>query len=182
MILLCTMAFILLIVQRLGEMLIAKRNERWMKDRGGIEFGKNQYIYIVMLHVAFLLALAIETVLRSFTLSWFWTVMLTVFLIAQLLRVWTIRSLGRYWNTKIIVLPDADVVAKGPYRYIRHPNYIIVALEIVSLPLIFSSYLTAIVFTILNAVLLLKFRIPAEEKALTEVTNYADVFTDPKSN
>ncbi|MFP3360072.1 isoprenylcysteine carboxylmethyltransferase family protein, partial [Planococcus sp. SIMBA_143] len=89
-----------------------------------------------------------------------WTIMLGIFVLAQFLRFWTIKSLGRFWNTKIIVLPDANVVKKGPYRYIKHPNYVIVALEIISLPLIFSSYITAIVFTLLNGILLLKVRIP----------------------
>ncbi|TKD69899.1 isoprenylcysteine carboxyl methyltransferase family protein [Pseudalkalibacillus hwajinpoensis] len=182
MVVLFTAVFVLLIVQRVGELILARKNEKWMKDRGAIECGEDHYKYIVMLHIGFLLAVAVETALRGFTLSLIWTVMLGIFLLAQLLRVWTIRSLGKFWNTKIIVLPKASVVAKGPYRFLRHPNYVIVALEILSLPLIFSSYWTAIVFTFLNAGLLLKVRIPAEEKALKEVTNYTDVFTEPTKN
>ncbi|MGA9290590.1 MAG: isoprenylcysteine carboxylmethyltransferase family protein [Anaerobacillus sp.] len=177
-----TVVFFFLVVQRIAELRLARKNEKWMKDRGGIEKGNEHYKYIVMLHVAFLVAVATETAIRGFTLSMIWIYMLGVFLLAQLLRVWTIRSLGRFWNTKIIVLPEAEVVAKGPYRFIRHPNYFIVALEIVTLPLIFSSYLTAILFTILNAALLLRIRIPAEEQALKEATNYSAVFMDTNKN
>lgn len=182
MVVLFTVVFIFLIGQRVGELILARKNEKWMKERGAIESGEDHYKYIVMLHIGFLIAVAVETVLRGFTLSFIWAVMLGVFLVAQMLRIWTIRSLGKFWNTKIIVLPKANVVAKGPYRYIRHPNYVIVALEILTLPLIFSSYWTAIVFTLLNAGLLLKVRIPAEEKALNEVTNYTEVFTEPTKN
>lgn len=171
-----TGVFILLVFQRLIEVYIAKKNEKWMKEQGAREVGRNHYKYIVMLHVFFLFAVAVEAILRGFTLSFIWSVMLFVFLLAQGLRVWTISSLGRFWNTKIIVLQDADVVRKGPYRFLKHPNYVIVALEILSLPLIFSSYFTAIVFTVLNAVLLLRVRIPAEEKALKESTNYLVMF------
>ena len=171
-----TGVFFLLVFQRLFELYIAKKNEKWMKEQGAREVGKNHYKYIVLLHIFFLFAVAIEAILRGFTLSFVWSVMLFVFLSAQCLRVWTIRSLGRFWNTKIIVLQDADVVKKGPYRFLKHPNYLIVALEILSLPLIFSSYFTAIVFTVLNAVLLLRVRIPAEEKALKESTNYPVMF------
>lgn len=170
--------FSLLVIQRLGELLLAKRNERWMKERGAQEIGQDHYKYIVLLHISFLLAVSVETALRGFSLSIFWTVMLGIFVLAQFLRFWTIKSLGRFWNTKIIVLPDANVVKKGPYRYLKHPNYMIVVLEILSLPLIFSSYITAIVFTLLNGFLLLKVRIPIEEKALKDVTDYRLVFSN----
>lgn len=170
--------FGILIIQRLGELMLAKSNERWMKERGAKEVGQNHYKYIVMLHISFLLAVGIETILRGFSLSIIWTVMLGIFVLAQVLRFWTIKSLGRFWNTKIIVLPEANVVKEGPYRYMKHPNYVIVALEIISLPLIFSSYITAVVFTLLNAILLLKVRIPIEEKALKDVTNYRAVFSN----
>ncbi len=182
MVVLFTIVFLLLVVQRIAELRLARKNEKWMKDRGGIEKGMEHYKYIVILHVSFLLAVAVETAMRGFTLSMIWMYMLGLFLLAQLLRVWTIKSLGRFWNTKIIVLPKAKVVAKGPYRFIRHPNYFIVAIEIVTLPLIFSSYLTSILFTILNAALLLKVRIPVEEEALKETTNYTSVFIDTSEN
>lgn len=174
--------FIILIIQRLGELQLAKKNERWMKARGAKEVGQDHYKYIVWLHISFLLAVGIETTLRGFSLSMIWMVMLGIFVLAQILRIWTIRSLGRFWNTKIIVLPEANVVQKGPYRFMKHPNYVIVALEIMSLPLIFSSYITAAVFTLLNALLLLKVRIPIEEKALKDVTDYQVIFSNVKGD
>nr|WP_270180574.1 isoprenylcysteine carboxylmethyltransferase family protein [Alkalihalobacillus sp. CinArs1] len=167
-----TVFFLLIVGQRLAELMVAKRNERWMKDKGAFEAGKEHYKFIVMLHVAFLAAFFVEGAIRGFQLSSVWTVMLTIFIITQLLRVWTIKSLGRFWNTKIIVLPDANVVTKGPYKFIRHPNYLIVVIEIIALPLIFSSYITALLFTVLNAFLLLKIRIPAEEIALRKATDF----------
>src|SRR5690606_20225813 len=103
--------------------------------------------------------------------SGIWWVFLIVFAAAQILRVWALASLGRFWNTKILVLPGAKKVKKGPYRWLPHPNYIVVALEILSLPLIFGAWRTALVFTIANALLLLLVRIPAEEKALQQLEN-----------
>ncbi|WP_226657333.1 isoprenylcysteine carboxyl methyltransferase family protein [Pseudalkalibacillus hwajinpoensis] len=174
--------FSILVIQRLGELHLAKKNERWMKARGAKEVGQDHYKYIVWLHISFLLAVGIETMIRGFSLSMIWMMMLGIFVFAQVLRFWTIRSLGRFWNTKIIVLPEANVIQKGPYRFMKHPNYVIVALEIMSLPLIFSSYITAAVFTLLNAFLLLKVRIPVEEKALRDVTDYQIVFSNVKED
>lgn len=172
-----TVFFLLVVGQRIAELFVAKRNEKWMKENGAFEAGKDHYKYIVALHVAFLLAVFIEGAIRGFSLSSIWVIMLILFLAAQIFRVWTIKSLGRFWNTKIIVLPDANVVSKGPYKFIRHPNYFIVAIEIIALPLIFSSYFTALLFTLLNAFLLLKIRIPAEEYALRKATNYSQSFS-----
>lgn len=97
-----------------------------------------------------------------------WWLWLMVFLLAQGLRYWAISSLGKYWNTRILIVPGARRVATGPYRFIPHPNYLAVALELFSLPLIFNAWITAIVATILNAILLLGIRIPAEERALRQ--------------
>ena len=93
----------------------------------------------------------------------------------QALRIWCIRSLGTFWNTKILILPDAQVVRKGPYVYMRHPNYAVVCLEILLLPLMFQAYFTAFCFTLLN-ITMLSVRIPIEEKALRDATNYNRVF------
>jgi methyltransferase len=100
-------------------------------------------------------------------LSPIWWLWLAVFVLAQGLRYWAIQSLGRYWNTRIIIVPGAKKIASGPYRYLRHPNYLAVALELLSLPLIFNAWITALAATLLNAWLLLTVRIPAEEKALS---------------
>jgi methyltransferase len=91
------------------------------------------------------------------------------------MRVWVISSLGRFWNTKILVLPGANVVKKGPFHFIRHPNYVVVTCEIIVIPLMFGAYFTAVIFTILN-IIILSVRIPKEEAALREVTDYKEIF------
>ena len=100
-----------------------------------------------------------------------WPIYLTTFLLVQLGRVWVIATLGKYWNTKIIVLPGSNIVAKGPFKYIKHPNYLIVTIELIVIPLLFQAYITAIVYFILNQVIL-AIRIPMEEKALREHTDF----------
>ncbi|MFC4618853.1 isoprenylcysteine carboxyl methyltransferase family protein [Camelliibacillus cellulosilyticus] len=170
--------FIVLILfvacQRMVELVIAKRNERRLRAMGAYEIGGEHYKWIVLLHALFLFVLISEVLLfHKKPAPWFW-IPFGVFLIAQVARVWAIMSLGLFWNTKIIILPGADVVARGPYRYVRHPNYLIVFLEILTLPLIFQAYFTAILFTLLNAVFIIGVRVPDEEKALFEVTNYRE--------
>ncbi len=160
-----------IIAQRVIELVVAKRNERWIKARGGVEFGARHYPIIVLIHTTFLMTMILEVLSFERELSYFWVVLLVGFFLTQGMRIWAIRSLGPYWNTKIIVLPGASVVKKGPYRFIKHPNYVIVALEIVLIPLMFNAYITAIIFTIFN-LLILAIRIPTEERALTALTNY----------
>ncbi|MBY0096607.1 isoprenylcysteine carboxyl methyltransferase family protein [Mesobacillus maritimus] len=160
-----------IIAQRLTELIIARRNERWMKARGAVEFGSGHYPIMVLLHSAFILTLSFEVLYFHRELSSLWGVLLIGFLFTQAIRVWALRSLGPYWNTKIIVLPGAEVVKKGPYQFIKHPNYVIVTLEIILIPLLFSAYTTAALFTVLN-MMILTVRIRAEERALTEWTSY----------
>ncbi|TCP23817.1 methyltransferase [Scopulibacillus darangshiensis] len=166
--------FALVVIQRIVELRIAKTNERFMKEKGAFEAGKSHYKWMVTLHVLFFISLFVEVITFHKTpAQWFW-IPLCLFIISQVVRVWALQSLGRFWNTKIIVLPGAKVVAKGPYKYIRHPNYFIVMTEIITLPLIFQAYITAVVFAILN-IIILSIRIPIEEKALAEATNYSHV-------
>jgi methyltransferase len=160
-----------IIVQRLTELIIARRNERWMKAKGAVEFGSGHYPIMVLLHSAFIVTLSFEVLYFHRELSSLWVVLLIGFLFTQAIRVWALRSLGPYWNTKIIVLPGAEVVKKGPYQFIKHPNYVIVTLEIILIPLLFSAYTTAALFTVLN-IMILSVRIRAEERALTEWTSY----------
>ena len=173
------MIFILFIaviaIQRLTELLIAKQNEKRMKERGAIEFGQSHYRWMVSMHLGFFLFLITEVLALKRELSEIWPVWLALFLIAQAGRIWAIISLGKYWNTKIIVLPDADIVMKGPYKYLKHPNYLIVATEIIVIPLLFNAYLTAILFTLLN-IWMMSVRIPLEERALRTYTEYSSVF------
>jgi methyltransferase len=163
-------------IQRIIELVIAKRNEQWMIKQGAYEVGAKHYPYMIALHTAFFLSILFEVSIFNRPISPIWLALLVLFIITQIARVWCLRSLGRFWNTKILILSGANVVKKGPYKYIRHPNYLIVGIEILLLPLMFQAYLTAIIFTCLNMAML-AVRIPAEEKALREATNYNDAFT-----
>ncbi|RXJ02049.1 isoprenylcysteine carboxyl methyltransferase [Anaerobacillus alkaliphilus] len=165
----------LVILQRIVEVIIANRNAKWIKRQGGYEVGRDHYKYIVLLHTFFFISLLTEVSLSrpSFT-SWV-IAPFVIFLLAQICRVWALSSLGPFWNTRIMVLPGAKVIAKGPYRYLRHPNYVIVSIEILLLPVIFQAYWTAFIFSVLN-VLILSLRIKIEEQALLETTNYEETF------
>lgn len=170
----------IIIVQRLIEVVVAKRNERWMKSIGGIEAGKAHYRWMVALHVSFFVALLLEVTFTTPSLTNSSVVALSIVIVAQSIRIWALTSLGRYWNTKIIVLPDAPVVEKGPYRFLRHPNYAVVITEIAFIPLIFQAYWTAILFTLLNA-WMLRVRIQMEEEMLNHMTgDYTERFERKK--
>lgn len=156
--------FLFIVLQRLIELLVAKRNEKQMRERGAYEVGAEHYPWMILLHVGFLCGLFIEVELGSTPNA----ILLAIFCCLQLARIWCIHSLGLFWNTKILILPGAQLVAKGPYAYVRHPNYVIVCLEILVLPLMFEAYVTAILFTLLNAAML-AVRILVEERALRGV-------------
>lgn len=158
--------YIGIIIQRLIELVIAKNNEKWMKERGGIETGQKHYKWFVFIHCLFFIAIFAEVYYNGredYAVNYF---LLSMFLVTQFLRIWCIVSLGRFWNTKIIVLPRVALIRKGPYKYVKHPNYIIVGIELLVIPLLFGAYLTAVIFPIIHLILL-KIRIPKEEKALT---------------
>ncbi|WP_192599186.1 isoprenylcysteine carboxyl methyltransferase family protein [Sporosarcina limicola] len=165
----------IIVVQRLIELIIAKRNEKWMLKNGAFEVGKSHYPVMVAMHVSFFVTLFLEVTILDRPLSSLWIALFGIFLLAQILRIWCLASLGKFWNTKIIILPGTDVVRKGPYRWVRHPNYLIVATELLVLPLLFSAYFAAIIYSLLN-LWMLSVRIPAEEKALKELTNYKEKF------
>lgn len=167
------MAFVIL--QRLIELLVARRNEARMKREGAIEFGGGHYPWMVFMHIGFFLSLITEVLVLQKGISPYWPLLLFLFLLAQAGRIWALASLGKYWNTKIIVLPGAEPVRKGPYRFLKHPNYVIVTLELLVIPLLFNAYITAAVFAILNAIML-SVRIPAEETALKNLTEYENQF------
>lgn len=155
------LGFVLL--QRLVELYIARRNTERLLAAGAVEHGAAEYPLIVMMHAVFLAAL-VFTVPSYSEVNWAWV---AVYVALQVLRVWTMASLGRYWTTRIITLPGNSLVLSGPYRYVRHPNYIVVAGEIAVLPLIFEQYLIAAVFSVLNAGLLFQ-RIRTEDAVLAE--------------
>ncbi|MGB2691502.1 MAG: isoprenylcysteine carboxylmethyltransferase family protein [Thermodesulfobacteriota bacterium] len=156
----------ILAIQRLIELLIARRNERIVKSNGAREYDQKGYKLIVLMHIAFFISLISEYVFFGKTLNHYWIPLVILFLLAQALRYWAITSLGYYWNTKILVTPNTSPISRGPYKYIRHPNYLAVIVEIAVIPLIFSCYLTSIIFTILNLIVLRR-RIQIEEQALS---------------
>lgn len=168
-------------MQRLTELIIAKRNERYLKQKGAIEFGQDHYSFIVMTHSLFFVAFIVEVITLNKDLSTNWLFLLFLFLITQAGRLWALYSLGIFWNTKILVLPNADIVKKGPYRFVKHPNYLIVTIEFLIIPLFFQAYITALLFSLLNAVIL-AIRIPAEEKALKQLTAYEEAFRPTSEN
>jgi methyltransferase len=171
--------FSVIAIQRIVELLIARRNEKWMKSKGAREYGQTHYKLMVSIHILFFASLLAEEFFGQKPLNKFWVVLFIIFLLTQAGRVWVIASLGRYWNTKIIVLPQADIVAKGPYKFIKHPNYFIVTVELIVIPLMFNAYWTLFIFALLNQ-FILSIRIPVEETALAEVTDYQDVHQGKK--
>jgi methyltransferase len=148
-------------LQRAAELLYSARNTRRLLARGGVEHGAIQYPFLVVLHAAWLASMAIS--IPPATIPNWW--ILGAYAAVQPLRVWTLATLGPYWTTRIISVPGAPLVRKGPYRIFRHPNYAVVCCEIAFLPLAFGAVEIAIVFSILNASLL-SWRIRVEERAL----------------
>ncbi|WP_421379104.1 isoprenylcysteine carboxyl methyltransferase family protein [Bacillus salacetis] len=171
--------FSIIAIQRIVELFIAKRNEKWMKAKGAKEYGRNHYKIMVAIHLLFFASLLAEEIFGQSSLSDYWLALFFIFLLTQAGRMWVITSLGRYWNTKIIVLPQADVVAKGPYKFIKHPNYFIVTVELIVIPLMFNAYWTLFIFALLNQ-FILSIRIPVEEKALASVTDYQEIHQGKK--
>ena len=146
---------------RLLELYIANQNEKWARSAGAIEYGKNHYPYIVLLHTMFIVSMFAEFMIRGGKFNW---MILLIFLVLMLFKVWVIASLGKYWNTKILRVPGSKLIKKGPYKYLKHPNYIVVVCEIFLIPMVFNLYLTAIIFSFLNGIML-AVRIKEEEKA-----------------
>lgn len=153
-------------VERLVEVRVSLRNAAWSFARGGVEHGAGHYPVMVVLHTAFLVGCVAEVVLldRPF-LPWLGWPMLAVAVGTQALRWWCITTLGPRWNTRVIVVPGLAPVRGGPYRWLDHPNYVAVVLEGLALPLVHSAWLTALAFTLLNA-LLLRVRVRVENDAL----------------
>ena len=152
------MAFVTL--QRLSELVIARRNTARLMAAGAREYGASHYPVMVLMHSAWLLALWLSVGGRP--ISW---PLLLVFAVLQAMRIWVLATLGPRWTTRIIVLPDAPLVARGPFRFLRHPNYVVVTAEIAVLPLTFGLFGIAALFTLLNAAMLYV-RIGAENRAL----------------
>jgi methyltransferase len=151
----------LVALERLAELIYAQRNTRALLREGAHEIGRNHYPLIVLLHLSWLIAVYAFAD-KSAPPTWGW---IAVFVLLQAARYWILATLGRYWTTRIIVVPNAPLIAGGPYRFLRHPNYAVVIAEIAVLPLAFGEYAIALVFTVLNATLL-AWRIRIENAAL----------------
>ncbi|HEY4017156.1 MAG TPA: isoprenylcysteine carboxyl methyltransferase family protein [Pseudonocardiaceae bacterium] len=161
----------LVAIERLAELVVAKKNLAWSLAKGGRETGFGHYPFMVALHSGLLAGCVLEVWLggRPFLPALGWP-MLALVLASQALRWWCIRTLGPRWNTRIIVVPDLPLITGGPYRLIRHPNYVAVIVEGAALPLVHTAWLTALVFTVLNAGLL-TVRIRAENTALLAIAS-----------
>ena len=150
----------LVTLQRVGELWLSNRNTRRLLAQGAHEHAPEHYPLIVVLHAAWLIALWLLALSR--TIDPFW---LALFVVIELARIWTLASLGERWTTRIIVLPEAPLVRRGPYRWINHPNYWVVIAEIAVLPLVFGLWWVSLLFSLLNAALLIV-RIHQENRAL----------------
>jgi methyltransferase len=156
-------------VERVAELVVSQHNLSWSRSRGVVEFGSGHYPAMVVLHTGLLAGCLLEAFLlhRPFLPALGWP-MLAIVLAAQGLRWWCITTLGRQWNTRVVVVPDAARVTGGPYRFVPHPNYVAVVLEGVALPLVHTAWITALAFTTLNAALLTT-RIKVENAALARL-------------
>jgi methyltransferase len=157
-------------VERLAEMVLAQRNLAWSRARGGVEVGAAHYPVMVALHLALLVGCVVEVAVmhRPFIPLLGWP-MLALVVAAQVLRWWCITTLGRQWNTRVVVIPGAPRIDGGPYRWFSHPNYVAVAIEGFALPLVHSAWVTALAFTTLNAALL-STRVSVENSALARLS------------
>jgi methyltransferase len=159
--------FILLVgAERLVELVVSRRNTKWSIAQGGMEFGRGHYPVMVSMHTLLLASCVVEvaTAHRPF-IPWLGWPMLGVVVASTIVRWWCVAVLGKHWNPRLIVVPGAALVRRGPYRWLHHPNYAAVTAEVVALPLVHSAWITAIVFSIANA-LVLNVRIHAENIAL----------------
>ncbi len=168
---------LLLAVQRIFELRLSKRNEAAMLARGGREHAPGHFRFMKVVHTLWFVAMIVEVLLSPY--AWFVSLIagpaFVFFLLGQYLRYAAIRTLGARWSVKILTVPGEQSVARGIYQYIRHPNYLGVILEIVAVPLLHGAWITALVFSILNGIVLW-IRIRAEEQALVEVNEYAANF------
>ena len=161
-----TVLVVLVGLERLAELVVSKRNAAWSMEQGGVETGFSHYPFMVVLHTGLLVGALVEAYAREPVVpAWLAWSMLLVVLLTQALRWWCIATLGRRWNTRVIIVPGMVPVQKGPYRIFSHPNYVAVVVEGIALPLVHAAWITAVVFTVLNAGLL-TVRIRVENAAL----------------
>lgn len=166
-------------LERIFELGVARRNERWLRSRGAVEVGAEHYPVMVAMHGLFLVSCVSEVWLlhRQFhpILA---TSMLGLLIVSMLGRYWVMATLGRRWTTRVLCLPGEPTITMGPFRWLRHPNYAVVVSEIFCLPMVHTAWLTALVFSVANG-LLLKQRIRAEEKGLGRYSDVPAQHTSP---
>ena len=167
--------FAFLLVERLFELRVAAKNRRILLLRGGQEFFPESYRIIVWMHLLFLVCLILESYPWLVPVDGLTLFCLSGVLLLQLVRYWCVYSLKEFWNTRIILVPGARVIRCGPYRFMRHPNYLVVTLEFAILPLLARAPLTLLVFSVAN-LFVLRRRIILEEQALREHTDYNQQF------
>jgi methyltransferase len=164
-----TVVVLLVGLERVAELVVSKRNAAWSFARGGVETGKEHFPFMVVLHTGFLVGALVEVwVRRPEPPVWLVVAMLALAVASQALRWWCITTLGPRWNTRVIVVPGLAPVTGGPYRFLSHPNYVAVVVEGVALPLIGGAWITAVVFTVVNAGLL-AVRLRVENAALASL-------------
>ena len=161
-----TLLLTILIGQRLTELALAKKHYRWAMRHGGREYGADHYWLFIALHSLWMIAMIIEYLFLQPRLSNWWPLFLGLIVAAQILRYWAIGTLGRCWNTRIVIFAEMRRMTSWPYGYFKHPNYLAVDIEIFAFPAFLGAWYTALIFSIANAALLLLVRIPEEERAL----------------
>lgn len=164
-----------LLIERVIEMRLAAKNRRMLLQRGGREFFPGSYRMIFIMHLLFMLCLIIESYPWVIAFDALTVACLTALVILQLVRYWCVFSLKENWNTRIILVPGDQISRRGPYRFMRHPNYVVVTLEFLFLPLLARAPLTLVIFTLANFFVLHK-RIVLEEQVLREHTDYNQHF------
>lgn len=169
---------LIIVFERLGELLLTRRNAARLLARGGFAAGEAHYPAMVLLHTAILVGAPLEVYLlgRDF-LPWLGLPMLALVGGTMALRYWAISTLGDRWTTRILVVPGEPPVTGGPYRFVRHPNYLAVIVEVAALPLVHSAWLSALLFSLANAAVL-RLRIRAEEAALARASAYLEKLGD----
>jgi methyltransferase len=172
---------LLMAIARLAELGLAGRNQRWLAERGAVEVGSGHYPVMVVQHALFLMSCLVEVwcLDRPF-LPPLAAVMMVLLVLAMGLRYWVIATLGRRWTTRVYCLSGEPTITHGPYRYLRHPNYLAVVIEIFALPLIHTAWLTAMIFSVTNG-MVLRHRIRVEEAALSRYGDYETAFADRSS-
>ncbi len=153
------------ILLRIAELLIARNHEVWLRSQGAIEYGKNHYPFIVALHIFFFISLLTEYTFQQRHQYSVYLIAIYVLLIAM--KIWVMMSLGKFWNTKILRIHNIALIKKGAYRFVKHPNYVIVVAEILLIPLAFELICTAVIFSVLNAVII-TIRIKEENRVLAQ--------------